>query len=293
MTHIPVLVKEVVEAVPEEARRIIDATVGAGGHGEAMLKKARRATLLGIDQDETMLVLARRRLERYADRVNLALANFRDLPWAANEIGWEWADIILFDLGVSSPQLADPQRGLSFQSDGPLDMRLDRSQTLTAATIVNKWKERDLVHLFKKIGEEPYASRIARQIGVARREKPLATTRELVQVIAAAIPARRRLTGNTHFATNVFRALRMAVNDELGALREALPAAIRLLAPGGKLLVISFHSLEDRIVKQTFREAVDLEVVTKKPISAGSREVEDNPRARSAKLRIARKIIRE
>jgi len=285
--HQSVLQREVVEAVDPAARRIIDATVGAGGHAAAMLSRATKAELLGIDQDESMLIIAKLRLLRFADRVNLILGNFRDITAAAADIGWTRADAILFDLGIASVQLADPDRGLSFQTDSPLDMRLDREQDLTAARIVNTWREHDLLDLFRRLGEEPFARTIARSIVDQRRNQPLTSTVELARTIDQAIPARERYRRKIHPATNVFRALRMTVNDELGALQAALPQATELLSPGGKLLVVSFHSLEDRPVKQFMRSAHSLTVLTKKPITPSTAEVALNPRARSAKLRIA------
>lgn len=290
MNHQPVLLEKVLECVPADARRIIDATLGSGGHARSMLKKAPRAELLGIDLDEAMARQAKENLSIFSDRVNIVVGNFREIKEAANDIGWNWADFILFDLGVSSLQLDDPQRGMSFQALGPLDMRFDRHRELTAAKIVNFWSEHDLARLFHELGEEPFARRIASAIVKARRLRPLATTGDLVDVVASVLPAKVRIRRPPHFATNVFRALRMAVNDELGSLKEALPKAVTLLAPGGKILVISFHSLEDRIVKQAFRANPALKVVTKKPITPEKAEITANPRARSAKLRIGRKL---
>lgn len=283
----PVLLKESVTAIPPSTRRIIDCTLGSGGHAVHFLQKAPQAELLGIDQDESMLSHAKRLLVPFASRVNLMVANFRELNAAAHDIQWNWADVIFFDLGISSMQLDDPQRGFSFQTEGPLDMRLDSQQKLTAADIVNTWDSRALADLFRSLGEEPFARSIAHSIARHRRLQPIHTTTKLVEVIEAAMPARERYKRKTHFATSIFRALRMAVNDELGALRLALPQATDLLTPGGLLLVITFHSLEDRIVKHFFRDSAQLTVKTKKPIVPSPDEVTLNPRARSAKLRIA------
>lgn len=289
MEHIPVLETEIVKNTPGQAQRIVDATLGAGGHARSMLVKAPKAELLGIDQDERMLAVAQKALQDVSDRVNLMRGNFREIKEAAADIDWVWADVILFDLGLASPQLADPAYGLSFQTSGPLDMRLDRAQALTASTIVNTWKEADLVKLLQELGQEPFAARIAHRIVSARRKTPIATTEKLMRIVEEAVPARVRYKRSIHPATNPFRALRMAVNDELGALEEALPKAIELLSPGSVLMVISFHSLEDRIVKQAFKSNQLLSVMTKKPITPSEEEIAANPRSRSAKLRIVLK----
>ncbi len=285
--HLPVLLEESVDAIPADAKRIIDCTLGLGGHAIRFLKKAEKAELLGIDQDESMLLRAKESFGPYASRVNLMVANFRELNAAATDIQWDWADVIFFDLGISSSQLNDPLRGLSFQVDGPLDMRLDSQQILTAGEIVNTWEEHSLADLFRSLGEEPFARSIARAIVRNRKKKALVTTLDLVMTIERAFPPKERYRRRVHFATNVFRALRMAVNDELAALKQTLPQAVDLLAPGGRLLVITFHSLEDRIVKRFLRDSFELAVETKKPISPSAAEIAANPRARSAKLRIA------
>jgi len=300
MEHVPVLLKEVIEGLNVKPGGLyIDATVGGGGHSEAILESsAPDGRLLGLDADPDALTRARKRLARFGERCVLVHANFSDLAEVARREGFFPVDGILFDLGVSSFQVDDPRRGFSFQADGPLDMRFDPRRRLTAAHLVNTLKEDELAELISHYGEEPKARRIARAIVEAR---PLRSTLELAAIVERAVGRRGRI----HPATRTFQALRIAVNDELGALQKALPQAVELLASGGRLAVIAFHSLEDRIVKEFFRrEARDclcspevpvctchhratLRIITKKPIRPSPGEVQVNPRSRSARLRIA------
>ncbi|MGD9841172.1 MAG: 16S rRNA (cytosine(1402)-N(4))-methyltransferase RsmH [Candidatus Bipolaricaulis sp.] len=280
--HEPVLVAEVVGFLaPAPEALIVDATVGTGGHAEALL--ARGATVIGIDQDPAALDRARERLRPYTDRVQLLPGNFRDLPALVPPV--PRVDGVLFDLGASSLQFDSPERGFSFLADGPLGMRMDPTAPVTAADLVNRLPEAELARILWEYGEERYARRIARAIV---QQRPLHTTTELARLVARLYPPGHH---RIHPATRTFQALRIAVNDELGALEAGLAGAVRLLAPGGVLCVISFHSLEDRIVKHFLRrEALTgrLEVLTKKPLRPGEDEVGRNPRARSAKLRAAR-----
>lgn len=304
--HISVLLAPVVALLaPQSGAVIIDGTVGAGGHAAALLEAAGPdGRLLGIDQDMSALALARARLAPFGTRVHLAHACFDRMAELAAEAGIEAADAILLDLGVSSMHLDDPARGFSFLRDGPLDMRMNPDGVgPSAEEIVNTWSESELADLIFRYGEDRLARSIARRIVQAR---PLASTLALAQVIEAAVPM--RLREKIHPATRTFQALRIAVNDELGALERVLPQAIGLLKPGGRLGVISFHSLEDRIVKQVFRdESTDclcppeqpvctcghrasLRLITRKPVTAEAAEVALNPRSRSAKLRVAEKV---
>ncbi|HEU67747.1 MAG TPA: 16S rRNA (cytosine(1402)-N(4))-methyltransferase RsmH [Candidatus Acetothermia bacterium] len=282
--HEPVLVAEVRGFLdPRPGRLIVDATVGTGGHAAALLRHG--ASVVGIDRDPHALTIAQDRLAAFGERVQLIHGNFRDLPALLSRLGARPVDGVLFDLGASSLQLGSPERGFSFSADGPLDMRMDPRSPTAAADLVNHLAETDLARLLWEYGEERYARRIARAIVRAR---PLHSTAELAVLVARAYPRGRH---RIHPATRTFQALRIAVNDELGALREALPAARALLAPGGTLCVISFHSLEDRIVKRFLRReglAGRLEVLAKKPIVPREEEIARNPRARSAKLRAGR-----
>jgi 16S rRNA (cytosine1402-N4)-methyltransferase len=303
--HTPVLLAETVEALqPRPGRRYIDATLGAGGHAEKVLElSAPDGVVLGIDADPIALEAASTRLAPFGDRLITANAYFDDLVPVARRLGIDGVDGILFDLGVSSPQLAHAERGFSFQLEGPLDMRMGPGATASAAELVNDAPVSELQRIFQEYGEERYARRIAQRIGEARAHRPIETTQELAAIVSRAVPGGRRQ--RIHPATRVFQALRIAVNDELGRLRRALPQAVELLNEGGRLVVISFHSLEDRIVKQFMRDeargcvcppglpacgcgrTATLRQLTSRPISASPREAEENPRARSARLRAA------
>jgi 16S rRNA (cytosine1402-N4)-methyltransferase len=279
----------------------VDGTLGAGGHAAAILSAAPQAHLLGLDRDPDALALAQERLAPFGERVTLRHASYEQIAsivpcWLGDGPG---ADGILLDLGLSSMQMDNPARGFAFMHDGPLDMRFDpTSGGISAADIVNTWEADEIADVLYRYGEERHSRRIARALIAAR---PIMTTRQLAEIVAA---AQRGPRGKIHPATRTFQALRIAVNDELGAVERVLPRAIDLLRPGGRLAVISFHSLEDRIVKQTFKtEATDcicpphqpvctcghvarVDLVTRKPIMPTDDEIAHNPRARSAKLRI-------
>ena len=301
--HIPVLLEEVLTALePKSGKLILDGTLGGGGHTEAMLKLGAR--VIGMDQDRTALEAASRRLERFGDQFVALHGNFRDFPEMLAEAGVSGLDGILVDLGVSSHQLDEPTRGFSFQTDGPLDLRMDTSRGQTAADLVNTADAEEIARIFRDFGEEPRAWQLAKQIVKARAIRPITRTLELADLIARHSPPR----GRRHPATLVFQALRIAVNDELGALRELLRVAPRWLKPGGRLAVITFHSLEDRIVKQTlqFYATAELDrpewpaprpnpehcfrLLTRKPVEASAEELERNPRACSARLRAAERL---
>jgi 16S rRNA (cytosine1402-N4)-methyltransferase len=274
---------------PRDEGWVIDGTVGMGGHAAALLERSGPdVRLLGLDADPGALRLAGERLARFGDRARLVHASFADLGDVAAAHGLAEARAVLLDLGVSSVQLEDATRGFSFQLDGPLDMRLDPTRGETAAALVNHLPEAELARLLYEYGEERFARRIARSI-VHRR--PLATTGDLVAAVRAAVP-RAAWPRRLHVATRTFQAVRMAVNDEPGALRRALEAGPRLLAPGGRLGVIAFHSGEDRIVKQTFRslEPAGYAALEPSPLEPGDDEVRANPRARSAKLRVLERL---
>lgn len=285
--HVPVLLAEVTEILqPRPGGCWLDATVGLGGHAEAILRaSAPTGTLLGIDRDAEALALAGQRLEPFGRRVVLLHGRYEQL---ADLVGaGRTFDGILFDLGSSSLQLDTADRGFSFGREGPLDMRMDRSAGETAADLVDRLSERELADLIFRWGEERWSRRIARAVVGARRRSPIRTTTALAEVVARAIP-RAAWPRHIHPATRTFQALRIAVNDELRGLGQALEEAAGLLCPGGRMAAISFHSLEDRIVKQSWRrlEAAGLvRSLTKRPITPGEAEAAANPRARSAKLR--------
>lgn len=304
-SHIPVLLDEVLRGLnPHPGQHHIDATLGAGGHAEAILQAiAPDGQVLALDADPVALNSARQRLAPYNDRVHLVNANFAQLATIARSYDFVPVHGVLLDLGLSSVQLSAAERGFSFQSEGPLDMRYDPSGPITAADLVNSLSQSELADLLYRFGEERRSRGIARAIVAAR---PIYSTQELADVVARAVGGRRG--AKIHPATRTFQALRIAVNDELGALSSALPEATTILAPGGRLAVISFHSLEDRIVKNFFiQESKDcicppdqptctcghratLRIITRKPIIASSDETRVNPRARSAKLRVAERM---
>ena len=262
----------------------VDGTVGLGGHAAAVLRAtAPDGRLVGLDRDGETLGLARARLAEFGSRARLEKADYREIP---ERLAGERADAILLDLGVSSVQLDDPSRGLSFQVEGPLDMRMDRSRGgPNAGDLVNRMREGELAFLIHEYGEERAARRIARAIAFARERKPIETTTELADIVARAAPRRR--PGGLHPATRTFQALRIRVNRELDGLAEALMRIAGCLAPGGRMAVIAFHSLEDRAAKEAFR-ALSMQgfrILTKKPVRPGEAEVRSNPRARSARLR--------
>lgn len=286
--HVPVLVDAVLEWLqPRPGGVYVDATVGAGGHAERILEACGPdGQLVGIDRDPEALEAAGRRLSRFTSRVRLVGGDFRHLRDLLQEAGVREADGILFDLGVSSLQLERAERGFSFHLPGPLDMRMDPRQRHTAADLVNGLPEDQLAELLRRYGEEPFARRIARSIV---RRRPLRTTTDLVEAIQAAVP-RSRWPRRIHVATRTFQALRIATNQELEALEAALAQVPDVLRPGARVVVISFHSLEDRLVKQAFRSDPRLRPLTRKPARPGPEEVRQNPRARSARLRAAERV---
>ncbi|BAZ06954.1 16S rRNA (cytosine(1402)-N(4))-methyltransferase RsmH [Calothrix sp. NIES-3974] len=281
-SHIPVLSQQVIAGLQvREGGKYLDATVGGGGHSSLILATA-NVSLTALDQDQEALNAARQALQKYGDRVNFIHTNFADYDFPKQEFAG-----ILADLGVSSYQLDQGERGFSFRHRARLDMRMNQQQEVTAADIINHWSEADLVDIFFRYGEENLSRRIARRIV---EKRPFETTTDLAEAIASAVPAKYRY-GRIHPATRVFQALRIAVNDELRVLERFLSQAPSALIPGGRLVIISFHSLEDRIVKHCFRESSLLQVITKKPIVANPEEIQENPRSRSAKLRIAERIM--
>jgi 16S rRNA (cytosine1402-N4)-methyltransferase len=300
--HQPVLYHEIIHALqPTNAGLYVDGTVGAGGHARGILEAcAPDGRLLGLDLDPQALAIARGNLAPYGDRVRLVQASYLSLPQALQELGWPQVNGIVLDLGVSSMQLDTPERGFSFLHDAPLDMRFSPGLGLTAADLVNAWSEADLADLLFRYGEEPRSRRIARAIVAAR---PVKTTKQLAEIVAKAVPRKPGI----HPATLTFQALRIAVNEELDAVEKVLPLALAALAPGGRLAVIAFHSLEDRIVKEfsrresrdclcpprqpicTCRHKATLTEIARKPIRPTEEEMKDNPRARSARLRVMEK----
>ena len=285
----------------------LDGTLGMGGHSYQIASRLGSGRLICIDRDETAIERAGRRLAPFKDKVTLVHGNFSDAAAILDSLGIDGADGMLFDLGVSSPQLDESERGFSYMNDAPLDMRMDREQSLTAYEIVNNWPREELKSILYEYGEERYAPAIAKKICAYRAEKPIETTLELADLIRSAMPA-AALREKQHPAKRSFQAIRIAVNDELGELPPMLRAAEKNLKPGGRLAVITFHSLEDRIVKNAMAEAAKgctcppsfpvcvcgrkpkIRILTKKPIIATREEVEENPRSRSAKLRVAEHV---
>jgi 16S rRNA (cytosine1402-N4)-methyltransferase len=282
--HIPVLLDEVLKALaPKGGGKYIDATVGAGGHAEAILNaSAPDGKLLGLDGDAEALRIAREILKPFGERVVLVRANFTQLKSVAAEYGWIPADGVLLDLGLSSMQLASPTRGFSFASDS-LDMRMDDRTELTAAEIVNEWSEAELANLIFQYGEEHLSRKIARVICAQR---PFHSARELADAIEGAIGRH----GKIHPATRTFQALRIVVNHELENVEAVLPQLAEVVGPGGRVAIITFHSLEDRIVKNFFKANVQWRNLTKHPIQPTYQQTRENPRARSAKLRVAERV---
>ncbi len=293
--HTSVLLEESLEALDiTPGKRFIDCTLGGGGHTIEILKRG--GNVLGIDVDEDALGYVYEKVKDQKSKIKnfgeatLVKGNFKDLGKIARENGFEQVSGILFDLGVSSYQLDTGDRGFSFLKDAELDMRMDQSLSVTAKDLVNGLTRHELTELFHKLGEERYAGKIAEVIVKKRLTKPIETTGELAKIIRHTVPGGK---SGVHPATRVFQALRIAVNDELNSLRDALPQAVKLLLSNGRLTVISFHSLEDRIVKQALNEFVDEGLgllPNKKPISPTTSEIADNPRARSAKLRVFERI---
>ena len=305
--HIPVLFQPVINLIAEHGpRRIIDATIGGAGHARGLLERLPEAELLGIDRDDMAIAAATQNLEPFQDRVILKKGVFSDMKAIAASVGWNHADAILMDIGVSSPQIDDPKRGFSFRMDGPLDMRMNQQDTMTAATLLNTASQEELETIIRNYGEEFKARFIAREIVKRRERKPFETTGELNQLLEKVIGFKHQ--HGLPPATRTFQALRIAVNHELDELSDALKSALELLSANGVLAVITFHSLEDRIVKQFFQyEAATcicppkmpictcgkkkrIDILTRKPVTADKEELENNPRAASAKLRAAMKL---
>ena len=294
--HVPVLVEEVLDGLNCRAGGVyVDCTIGQGGLAARILEAAGPSgTLIGIDRDQEALAMTRERLKQFTTQLRLVHGTFRAIKSHVRTLGLSCIDGIVFDLGVSSVQLNDAERGFSFMAEGPLDMRMDRSSGVTAAHLLERLSEVELSNIIYQYGEERYARRIARSIVRARELRPLRTTTELVSVIRSAVPGSYR-HGRIHFATRTFQALRIAVNSELDILAAAFRDAAEVLSPGGRLCIISFHSLEDRIAKHTLRELSQgpeaiLITKTKRPVVASESEVKGNPRSRSAKLRIAERF---
>ena len=306
--HVSVLLEECIEGLAIKPDGIyVDGTLGGAGHSSRIAAKLTTGRLIGIDRDNVALEAAAERLRPFEDRVTLVHANFCDMDQALQELGIDKVDGILLDLGVSSPQLDDGQRGFSYMTDAPLDMRMNGEDTRDARQIVNTWSYEELKRILYDYGEERFAPRIAAAICRRREQAPIETTLELVDVIKSAMPA-SALREKQHPAKRSFQAIRIAVNDELGAVETVMKKAVPLLNPGGRLAVITFHSLEDRIVKNAMAEAAkgctcppsfpvcvcgkkpQVRIVTRKPIISGEEELERNPRARSAKLRICEKL---
>ena len=305
--HKPVLLRECLEALDIRPDGVyVDGTLGRAGHSLEIVRRLTTGRLIALDRDETALDAARERLAEHMDRVTLVHSSFSRLGTVLDGLGVAAVDGMLFDLGVSSPQLDDASRGFSYKQDAPLDMRMDRSAPLTARELVNSTSYDGLRRILYEYGEERYAPQIAKAICTARESRPIETTLELAELIRGAMPA-KALHEKQHPAKRSFQAIRIAVNDELGELEPMLDAAEAHLKPGGRLAVITFHSLEDRIVKQKLRDLATgcvcppefpvcvcgrtpkLTLVTRKPVTAGEEELAENPRARSAKLRVAEK----
>lgn len=306
--HTPVLLGECLEILAVRPDGVyLDGTLGRAGHALEIARRLTTGRLFCIDRDETALAAARARLSDYMDRVTLLHGNFEDLGRLCDENGVPPLDGMLFDLGVSSPQLDEAARGFSYTAEAPLDMRMDRSQALTAYTVVNEWPEEELKRILRQYGEERYAGRVAAAIRRRREKHPIETTLELAETVRAAMPP-AALREKQHPAKRSFQAVRIAVNGELSAIETMLPEAVRRLSHGGRLAVISFHSLEDRLVKSAFQAGAKgctcppdfpvcvcggkatLRILTRKPIVPGEDECAGNPRARSAKLRAAEKL---
>jgi 16S rRNA (cytosine1402-N4)-methyltransferase len=288
--HLAVLSAEVLELLdPKPGQTWVDATVGAGGHAALLVDRlGPTGRLIALDQDETMLERAR---DRLGGRSAVFFhASFDQLRAVLKELGLATVHGLLADLGVSSDQLDDPQRGLSFLRDGPLDMRLNPAAGHPAAWLVNRLSERELADIFWQFGEERFSFRVARRIIKARQDRPIESTGRLAEIVRSCVPRPKKGKGGIDPATRVFQALRIAVNDELGALERLLKILPSCISAAGRVGIISFHSLEDRLVKRAFQDRQVWEVVTRKPVQASEEEVRANPRARSAKLRVAQRL---
>ena len=306
--HVSVLLEECIEGLAIKPDGIyVDGTLGGAGHSSRIAAQLTTGRLIGIDRDPVALKAAGERLKPYGDRVTLVHSNFCEIKQVLQDLNIDGVDGILLDLGVSSPQLDDGERGFSYMADAPLDMRMNCQDSLTAHTVVNTWPQEELKRILYTYGEERYAPQIAAAICRRRAERPIETTLELVDIIRSAMPA-AALREKQHPAKRSFQAIRIAVNDELGSVEKVMQEAIPALNPGGRLAIITFHSLEDRIVKQGMAEAAKgctcppnfpvcvcgkkprVKIISRKPITSTEEELERNPRARSAKLRVCEKI---
>ena len=307
-SHRSVLLSECIESLNIRPDGIyLDGTLGGAGHSLEICRNLTRGRLIGVDRDSVAMEAAKKRLRLHMQKVTLVHDNFENLDAILDNLGIDQIDGMLFDLGVSSPQLDDAERGFSYMTDAPLDMRMDRGQMLTAYEIINNWPKESIRKILYEYGEERYAPQIASAIERVRTDHSITSTMELVEIIKGAMPP-QALREKQHPAKRSFQAIRIAVNDELGAVSRMMDAAVRRLAPGGRLCVITFHSLEDRIVKLSMQGAAKgctcppgfpvcvcgntpkIRIITRKPIIATIEEVEENPRARSAKLRVAEKL---
>ncbi|MGB3367373.1 MAG: 16S rRNA (cytosine(1402)-N(4))-methyltransferase RsmH [Acidaminobacteraceae bacterium] len=306
--HVSVLLNETVDGLNIKADGIyVDGTLGGGGHSELVLSRLTTGKLIGIDQDKDALAAAGEKLKKYEDKLILVHSNFSNILDVLEELGIDKIDGMMMDLGVSSYQLDEATRGFSYMHDGALDMRMDRSCDFTAYDVVNDYSEADLHRIIKDYGEDNWAKRIAKFIVEMRAEKPIETTYELVDIIKKAIPSKARRDG-PHPAKRTFQAIRIEVNNELGIIADTIKDIETVLNPGGRISIITFHSLEDRLVKRTYKDLnagcicpsefpicvcdnkPKLKIITRKPIISPEDELEANPRARSAKLRVAEKI---
>lgn len=308
--HVPIMVSEVTKLLsPARGGLFVDGTLGGGGHSEAILKLLpKTGRLIGIDRDETALAAASARLAPFSDRFTAIHGNFFHMKSLLLQRGIAKADGILLDLGVSSYQLDEPSRGFSYKAEAPLDMRMDQTAALTAADVVNGYPEKELTRIFRDYGEERFSPLIARRIVEKRSEKPIGTTTELADIIAGAIPSKFRYKEQQHPARRCFQAIRIEVNGELQGLREAVDSCIDLLSPGGRIVILTFHSLEDRIVKTAFRTAENPcvcppkspqcvcgrtpygKILTKHPLTASEAEQQENSRSACCKLRALEKL---
>ncbi len=302
--HIPVLTQEILNYLNLKKGGVyIDCTLGGGRHSKAILENIYpQGSLIGIDQDIEAIEKAKEELKSYIDKIKLVKGNFKNLEEILSVLKIETVSGIIFDLGVSFHQLKEKERGFSFKEDSHLDMRMDLTQEFNADILINSYSEKDLAEIFEKYGEERFSRRIARLIVTERKKKAITTTKQLSDLVIRSLPrTKKRHTWRIHPATRIFQAIRIEVNQELKALETGLNQAIRILEDKGRICVISYHSLEDRIVKHLFKEAekegkvqknYGLKIITKKPIRPSLEEVRDNPKARSAKLRVAEKIIK-
>lgn len=283
--HYPVLKEEVLRWINlKDGGIYVDSTCGCGGHSKYLLSSGKKILLICIDKDEKMIEIAQENLKNYSNVIFIK-GGFENLSELLKEKDIEKVDGILFDLGVSSIQLKDPERGFSFQVDGPLDMRYDRNSKLTAYEILNKWNKKDLIYIFKNYGEIKNCERIVNKIIERRKKKPFRTTREFSDFICKHFKERKKI----HPATRFFLSLRIATNSELECLKKGLEEGLKVLKEKGRMLVISFNSLEDRIVKNFFKEKEEIKILTKKPITPTEKEINENPLSRSAKLRVGEK----